>query len=256
MDDFAKFQDILPVEANEEFPIDARVLHHALEVKTEFKNWIKRRLEETDAREGKDFRSFLTESTGGRPSKEYNLTLSLAKEFAMLERNKIGKEVRRYFIACEEQLQIQIHPQLTQEKYSLVQLATEYKAALELASLFFEENQAKISANNATKEITNIDVLKLMGATYLIEKNPDELLTPAELGKRLNLSTRRTNALLELVGFQIRRRDDKNRLYWELTEVGQNYAVYIDSGRKQANGTPIRQIKWHVETVNQLKMVW
>ena len=82
------------------------------------------------------------------------------------------------------------------------------------------------------------------------------MLTPTELGKRLNLSARRTNALLELAGFQSSYRDDKDRLHWALTEVGRKYAIYLDSGRKQANGNPVRQIKWYSETVNQLKIVW
>ena len=38
-----------------------------LEVKTQFKDWFKRMLE-YDFEEGKDFCSFLSESTGGRPA--------------------------------------------------------------------------------------------------------------------------------------------------------------------------------------------
>ena len=60
-----------------------------------------------------------------------------------------------------------------------------YIKALELAKLFFEEDQAKVAANNATREITSTDILVLMGATHLIPETPsqDELLTAAELGK-------------------------------------------------------------------------
>lgn len=39
---------------------------------------------------------------GGRPSVEYNLTISMAKEVAMLQRNEKGKEVRNYFIEVED----------------------------------------------------------------------------------------------------------------------------------------------------------
>ncbi len=133
-----------------------------------------------------------------------------------------------------------------------------YKESLELAKLFFEDNQAKITANDATKRITGTDILELMGATHLIPKpiNKDELLTATELGKRLNLSTRRTNALLALVGFQTSHRDQKGRLYWELTEKGEKYGIYLDTGKKQSDGKPIRQIKWHSETIKQLKAVW
>ena len=81
--------------------VNARDLHAFLEVKTEFKNWIARRIEDYDFTEGKDFGSFLTESTGGRPAKEYALTIDMAKEISMVERNEKGKEARAYFIECE-----------------------------------------------------------------------------------------------------------------------------------------------------------
>lgn len=46
--------------------VNARELHEFLEVKTEFKNWIVRRVREYGFAEDSDFRSFLTESFGGR----------------------------------------------------------------------------------------------------------------------------------------------------------------------------------------------
>ena len=40
---------------------------------------------------------------GGRPSKEYFLTIEMAKEISMLQRSEKGKEARKYFIECERQ---------------------------------------------------------------------------------------------------------------------------------------------------------
>jgi phage anti-repressor protein len=87
--------------------VDARKLHGFLEVGTEFKDWIVRRIEDYGFESEKDFCSFLSESTGGRPSKEYHLTLDMAKEIAMVERSEKGREVRRYFIECEKRLKTQ-----------------------------------------------------------------------------------------------------------------------------------------------------
>lgn len=80
--------------------VSARELHEFLEVKTSFKDWIKRMIE-YGFEEGKDFCSFLSESTGGRPSINYALTLDTAKEISMIQRSAKGRQARQYFIECE-----------------------------------------------------------------------------------------------------------------------------------------------------------
>ena len=88
-------------QSGEQF-VNARDLHKALEVKTQFNKWIERMIEYGFV-DGTDFWSFLSKtSSGGRPSVEYNLTISTAKEIAMLQRNEKGKQVRNYFIQVEE----------------------------------------------------------------------------------------------------------------------------------------------------------
>lgn len=92
------------IQSSENFLIDARLLHTKLKVRSLFANWIKRRLQEFDFDEGKDFFPILEKSTGGRKLVEYHLTIDVAKELAMLERNEVGKTVRRYFIEAEKEL--------------------------------------------------------------------------------------------------------------------------------------------------------
>jgi len=86
--------------------IDAKKLHAFLEVGRDFSNWIKARIKQYDFVEGQDY--ILTNAkTGVRSNvKEINyfITLDMAKELAMVERNEKGKEARRYFIECEHQL--------------------------------------------------------------------------------------------------------------------------------------------------------
>jgi len=87
--------------------IDARALHEFLEVTTRFNDWIAARISEYEFQENQDFISFTEKSVkpkGGRPTKGYHLTLNMAKELSMVERNEKGREARRYFIDCEAKL--------------------------------------------------------------------------------------------------------------------------------------------------------
>lgn len=84
--------------------VSARELHTFLEVQTAFKDWIVRRVEEYGFEGDRDFCSFLSESSGGRRAREYAITIDMAKELAMVERNEKGRQVRRYFIECEKRL--------------------------------------------------------------------------------------------------------------------------------------------------------
>jgi phage anti-repressor protein len=84
--------------------VDARLLHSFLDVSTRFNDWIATRISEYGFQENQDFQGFTQNSVkpkGGRPSTEYRLTLGMAKELAMVERNPKGRQVRRYFIECE-----------------------------------------------------------------------------------------------------------------------------------------------------------
>jgi len=83
--------------------VNARCLHGFLEVQTKFADWIARRIEDYGFKQDIDFTIFLNseKNPGGRPSKEYHLTIDMAKELSMVERNEKGKQARQYFIECE-----------------------------------------------------------------------------------------------------------------------------------------------------------
>lgn len=93
--------ELIKVNYNSDSPtVSARELHEFLEVKTAFKDWFPRMCEYGFA-EGNDFRSFLSESTGGRPAQDAEITIDMAKELCMLQRNEKGKQARRYFLQLE-----------------------------------------------------------------------------------------------------------------------------------------------------------
>ena len=60
-----------------------RDLHEVLEIKTAYKDWFPRMCEYGFI-EGEDFCSILSESTGGRPSTDHQLTIEMAKEICSI----------------------------------------------------------------------------------------------------------------------------------------------------------------------------
>lgn len=86
---------------NHEPVVSGRQLHEALGVKTAYKDWFPR-MTEYGFTEGEDFSSFLSKSTGGRPSQDHVIKLDMAKEIAMIQRTERGKKVRQYFIQVEK----------------------------------------------------------------------------------------------------------------------------------------------------------
>lgn len=95
--------EIIKVNYENERPtVSGRELHGFLEVATPYDKWFPR-MAEYGFIEQVDFSTFLSESTGGRPSTDHQLTIEMSKEIAMIQRNEKGKQARQYFIALEKQ---------------------------------------------------------------------------------------------------------------------------------------------------------
>lgn len=97
-------------EQNGERAVSARELHQFLEVETKFTTWIERRIEEYGFVENQDFvclsQNWETQRKDGQRGiavrKEYIISLDMAKELSMVERNEKGKLARLYFIEMEK----------------------------------------------------------------------------------------------------------------------------------------------------------
>lgn len=94
------------IQQGENLLIDARLLHQQLKSGQKYSDWIKARIEEFGFELSKDF--FASEKSeakgrGGHNRIDYHLTLDMAKELAMVERNEIGRAIRRYFIQKEKE---------------------------------------------------------------------------------------------------------------------------------------------------------
>lgn len=99
--------DLIKVTTNEQGQklVSGRELHEVLEIGTRFDNWIKRMIEYGFAEEI-DFTTIVQKWTTAQgnetSSKDYILTLDMAKHIAMVQRTEVGMRVRNYFIECEK----------------------------------------------------------------------------------------------------------------------------------------------------------
>ncbi|WBW62543.1 antA/AntB antirepressor family protein [Klebsiella electrica] len=103
--------------------VSAKALHKTLGVGRDYSTWLSERIKDYGFEQGIDYvvfdspilgnqsaeinqpdGSWVTKRGGDRRSKDTGLSLGMAKELAMVERNEQGRAVRRYFIQCEEAL--------------------------------------------------------------------------------------------------------------------------------------------------------
>lgn len=82
--------------------VSGRELHEALEVKSKYSDWFKNMCG-YGFTENIDFTAFSKNLENGGRTIEHAITIPMAKELCMLQRTEKGKEMRRYFIAVEEQ---------------------------------------------------------------------------------------------------------------------------------------------------------
>lgn len=96
-----------PVAGQAQQTVNARELHAFLENRDHFSTWIKDRISQYGFVENQDFviASGNSEAIrGGHNRLDYFLSLDMAKELSMVERNAKGKQARQYFIDCEKRL--------------------------------------------------------------------------------------------------------------------------------------------------------
>lgn len=100
--------------------VSGRELHRTLGIKTDYTHWFSRMCEYGFV-EGEDFQTFLSESTGGRPATDHIIKLDMAKEISMIQNTPIGRQMRKYFIAAENQYRALQTAKSEDEDYLLAQ---------------------------------------------------------------------------------------------------------------------------------------
>lgn len=104
----SELNNLIPVSYdNPERPtVSGRELHDFLKIETPYAKWFGR-MTEYGFTEGEDYAEVLDKNVqnplGGRPSTDHQLTIPMAKELCMIQRNERGKQARQYFLAVEAQ---------------------------------------------------------------------------------------------------------------------------------------------------------
>lgn len=158
----AELQSILPVSpkpigGTPMNAVNARDLHLFLEVKTRFNDWIRIRVQEFEFQEHRDFEVYSNSSNAFNqqltPAKEYALSLDMAKELAMVERNDRGKQARAYFLECERRANDPVQALLAMSRADTLALAAQLAREKEALKAQVIEMEPKVAFCNAVASI-------------------------------------------------------------------------------------------------------
>lgn len=191
--------------------VSGRELHSFLEVATPYKDWFPRMLA-YGFTEGDDFGAILSESTGGRPSTDHALTIDAAKEIAMIQRTKKGKQARAYFIEVEKRYRSGAHLELPQSYADALRAhadeverrqALEVKAKQDAPKVLFADSVAASKSTILVGDLAKI--LKAngvnVGANRLFERLREDGYLIRRQGSDWNMPTQRS---MELGLFEIK----------------------------------------------------
>lgn len=167
MDDLIKIQK--DVKGNE--TVNARELHIFVESKQEFSNWIKTRIREYGFDNGNDYiviDGVIKNPNGGRPPQEYHVTIDMAKQLGMVERNAKGRQIRQFFIDRENKLRAAesnlIHLDPSKNQPELLQLAADQAKQIK------EQAPLVMIANNFLESSTLKTILQVSKELGIGEK--------------------------------------------------------------------------------------
>ena len=191
-----------PVAGQAQQTVNARKLHAFLEVQTRFNDWIKNRVDEYGFIENQDFITFTENLVNGGRRIEYALSLDMAKELSMVERNAQGKQARQYFIDCEKRLSGSLLPQTFSEALRLAADLADEKAAL-LAEK--EANAPKVAFADAVGNAN--DTILIRDLAKVLKQNG------MDMGEKRLFAYLRENGFLTLQNMPTQRAMDLG-LFW------------------------------------------
>lgn len=175
--------------------VNARDLHIFLESKQQFGNWIVNRIEQYGFVEGQDYllnKIIIQLPSGAKYQNDYHLTLDMAKELSMVERNAKGKQARQYFIACEKAL----YQVATAPTDPLASIATHMQKMADGMQVLAQASQVQLRQLDRTERYINLLELNQKGS---IKVTP-EVIEQVKLMKSQGYSQANIGRMLRLSG--------------------------------------------------------
>lgn len=209
--------------------VDARELHAFLEVKSEFRNWIKNRINDFGFVENQDFCIAGKILPGGQTSKEYYVSLDMAKELSMVERSEKGKQARQYFIRCEALAKERFKPaagSLLEDKIN-----AHFAIARHMVdNVHVTYERAKAAALSAIKTNTGFDIEDYRALLPAVEPIQQANMNATAVGLKVGLSAIDVNKRLAALGLIEKDPCGKG---WILTDAGAKHGEarpYVNNG--------------------------
>jgi phage anti-repressor protein len=211
--------------------VSARELYEFLGFdKSHWAKWSEKNIENNEfALQNVDYQVFALKANtqGGRPTKDFAITLDFAKRLAMMARTEKGEQIRSYFIECENNIQQSKAPTTLKEA---LRLALELEEKRELAEARAEEAESKNSLlMHTNKTYTASEIAKEIGFASAIKLN--EFLKDKKVQYKQNGTWLPTAKYSELGYFDIKQEviGDIVIYHSKITQNGREFILKLHS---------------------------
>lgn len=225
--------------------VSARELHKFLGVGKDFSTWFKDKVDKYGFIENQDYTSIAFDFRGVELPKngetdnqqvkpyriEYIITLSMAKELAMLENNEKGKEARRYFIECEKRLREVTTPYIPKT----------FAQALRAYADEVEKNETLRLENTQQKQM--IGELQPKAAYYDEILKSQDCLTITQIAKDYGMSGHQLNRFLSERKIQYKQ-SKQWLLYYNYHREGYTKSETVSITYKDGSIGSVLHTKW------------
>ena len=206
--------------------VSARDLHEGLGIETPFKKWIDRMCE-YGFEANKDFWTKMSESNGGRPATEYDITVDMAKQICMLQRTEKGKQYRQYFLDLEKAWNT---PEQVMAR------------ALKIANATVDslKERCKFLGGQVIEQQKVIEKLEPKASYYDLVLQCKDLIATTIIAKDYGMSASGFNKMLKDLGIQYKQGDT-----WVLYSKYQGYGYLQTKTHNYADTDGVQHAKQH-----------